>query len=76
MSRAYDLVNTRIHGDDTDFALSKKLFADDYQSAGWKKSGHASATDFLEFGKRIGVVESRCSNFLPLFSKDKPLLKA
>ena len=67
MSPAYDLVNTRIHVDDTDFALSKKLFLDDYQSAAWKKSGHASALDFLEFGKRIGVVESRCTKLLAPF---------
>ena len=67
MSPAYDLVNTRIHVDDTDFALSKKLFADDFQSAAWKKSGHASAVDFLEFGKRIGVVESRCTKLLAPF---------
>jgi serine/threonine-protein kinase HipA len=67
MSPAYDLVNTRIHVDDTDFALSKKLFADDFQSAAWKKTGHASATDFLEFGKRIGVVESRCTKLLAPF---------
>jgi serine/threonine-protein kinase HipA len=67
MSPAYDLVNTRIHVDDTDFVLSKKLFTDDHQSAAWKKSGHASATDFLEFGKRIGVVESRCAKLLAPF---------
>lgn len=67
MSPAYDLVNTRIHVDDTDFALSKKLFTDDFQSPAWKKSGHASATDFLEFGKRIGVVESRCTKLLAPF---------
>jgi len=67
MSPAYDLVNTRIHVDDTEFALSKKLFTDDYQSAGWKKSSHASATDFLELGKRIGVVESRCTKLLAPF---------
>ena len=67
MSPAYDLVNTRIHVDDTDFALSKKLFLDDYQSATWKKTGHASALDFLEFGKRIGVVESRCTKLLAPF---------
>lgn len=67
MSPAYDLVNTRIHVDDTDFALSKKLFADNFQSAAWKKSGHASAADFLEFGKRIGVVESRCTKVLAPF---------
>ncbi len=67
MSPAYDLINTRIHVDDTDFALSKKLFADNFQSAAWKKSGHASAADFLEFGKRIGVVESRRTKLLAPF---------
>ena len=67
MSPAYDLVNTRLHVDDTDFALSNKLFADDYQSLAWKKSGHASAADFLELGKRIGVVESRCTKLLAPF---------
>lgn len=67
MSPAYDLVDTRIHVDDTDFALSKKLFNDDYQSAAWKKSGHASAIDFLEFGKRIGVLDSRCTKLLAPF---------
>jgi serine/threonine-protein kinase HipA len=67
MSPAYDLVNTRIHVDDTDFALSKKLFADAFQSAAWKKSGHVSAADFLEFGKRIGVIESRCTKLLTPF---------
>ena len=67
VSPAYDLVNTRIHIDDTDFALTKQLFADDYRSAAWKKSGHASAIDFLEFGKRIGVVESRRTKLLAPF---------
>ncbi|HEX7014558.1 MAG TPA: HipA domain-containing protein, partial [Cyclobacteriaceae bacterium] len=67
MSPAYDLINTRIHVNDTDFALSKKLFADNFQSAAWKKSGHASAADFLEFGKRIGVVESRRTKLLAPF---------
>lgn len=72
MSPAYDLVNTRIHVDDTDFALSKKLFADEYQSAPWKKSGHASATDFLEFGRRIGVMEPRCTKLLAPFLERQP----
>lgn len=67
MSPAYDLFNTRLHVDDTDFALSKKLFADEYQSPAWKKNGHSSADDFLELGKRIGVVESRCKKLLAPF---------
>jgi len=67
MSPAYDLVNTRLHVDDTDFALSKKLFTDNYQSPAWKKSRHASIADFLEFGRRIGVQESRCTKLLAPF---------
>lgn len=76
MSPAYDLINTRIHVDDTDFALSKKLFADNFQSAAWKKNGHASATDFLEFGKRIGVVESRCKKLLAPFLERQAKVEA
>jgi serine/threonine-protein kinase HipA len=76
MSPAYDLVNTRIHVDDTDFALSKNLFTDDFQSAAWKKSGHASAADFLEFGKRIGVKESRCIKLLAPFLERQPMVES
>ena len=76
MSPAYDLVNTRIHVDDTDFALSKKLFADAFQSAAWKKSGHASAADFLEFGKRIGVIESRCTKLLAPFLERQTIVES
>lgn len=67
MSPAYDLVNTRIHVDDTDFALSKKLFVDNFQSPSWKKNGHASASDFIELGKRIGIPETRGNILLKPF---------
>ncbi len=59
LSPAYDLVNTRIHVNDTDFASNKKLFEDDFKSAIWKNTGHAAAPDFIELGKRIGVLEKR-----------------
>jgi len=67
MSPAYDLVNTRIHIDDTDFALSNKLFKDDFKSAHWKKTGQATANDFIEFGKRIGVQEKRVTALIAPF---------
>lgn len=75
MSPAYDLVNTRLHVDDTDFALSKKLFADDFQSPAWKKNGHASAADFLELGRRIGMQESRCTKLLAPFLDRQPVVE-
>jgi serine/threonine-protein kinase HipA len=67
LSPAYDLVNTRFHVDDTDFALDKGLFEDDYKSDDFKKSLHPSKIDFIEFGKRIGVMESRIEKLLAPF---------
>ena len=67
LSPAYDLVNTKLHVDDTDFALGKGLFADDFKSDKYKKNGHPSKTDFIEFAKRIGVTESRVEKLLQPF---------
>lgn len=67
MSPAYDLVNTRIHVDDTDFALTNKLFKDDFKSAHWKKTGQATSADFIEFGKRIGVQAKRVKTLMAPF---------
>lgn len=39
LSPAYDLINTKLHVDDTDFALEKGLFADEFQSGQFKKPG-------------------------------------
>jgi len=70
LSPAYDLVNIRFHVDDTDFALEKGLFADNFKSVEYKKSGHPSKTDFIEFAKRIDVTESRIDKLLqPFFEK-------
>ncbi len=59
LSPAYDLINTKLHVDDTDFALSKGLLADDFKSEAFKRNGHPSKRDFEEFAKRIGVMEGR-----------------
>ena len=67
LSPAYDLVNTRLHVDDTNFALAKGLFTDNFKSAKSQISGHPSKEDFIEFAKRIGVVESRAEKLLQPF---------
>lgn len=59
LSPAYDLINTRLHVNDTVFALRKGLFADNFKSDKYKKNGHPSKSDFSEFAKRIGITESR-----------------
>lgn len=75
LSPAYDLINTRLHVDDTDFALDKGLFADDYKSEQYKKSGHPSKSDFTEFAMRIGVAESRVEKLLNPFLEKQPFME-
>lgn len=75
LSPAYDLINTRLHVEDTDFALDKGLFADNFRSEQYKKSGHPSKADFVEFARRIGVAESRIQKLLNPFLERQPLVE-
>ncbi len=69
LSPAYDLINTRIHVDDTDFALDHGLFADGFQSKVMKLKGYAGVEDFYEFAKRLGIKEKRRDKILEPFIK-------
>jgi serine/threonine-protein kinase HipA len=75
LSPAYDLINTKLHVDDTDFALDKGLFVDDYKSEQYKKSGHPSKNDFAEFANRIGVAESRIEKLMHPFLEKQPFME-
>ena len=75
LSPAYDLINTRLHVDDSDFALDKGLFADDFKSEEYKRSGHPSKNDFSEFAQRIGVFETRIEKLLHPFLSRQPLIE-
>ncbi len=75
LSPAYDLINTKLHVDDTDFALNKGLFADGYKSELYKKRKHPSKHDFEEFARRIGVVESRIEKLLNPFLTKQPFVE-
>lgn len=67
LSPAYDLINTRLHVDDTDFALDRGLFADDFASETFKNIFQRGRQDFTEFAKRIGVKASRLEKLLEPF---------
>jgi serine/threonine-protein kinase HipA len=67
MSPAYNLINTRIHVDDADFALNKGLFDDDFRSKAYQQNGYPSFADFFEFGRRIGINESRITQLMKTF---------
>ena len=67
LSPAYDLLNTRIHVDDSDFALSRGLFADDYQSMESEKQGHPAYADFMELATRWQMRPKRATKILMSF---------
>lgn len=75
LSPAYDLVNTKLHVDDTDFALDKGLFADEFKSEKYKMSGHPSKSDFKEFALRIGVTKSRIDKILYRYLEKQQLVE-
>lgn len=75
LSPAYDLVNTKLHVDDSDFALDKGLFGDGFKTELYKKSGYPSKSDFTEFAKRIGVTESRVDKLIYPFLEKQPFIE-
>lgn len=75
LSPAYDLLNTKMHVDDSAFALDKGLFADDFQSEQYKKSRYPNKIDFTEFAKRIGVSESRIEKLIQPYLEKQSLVE-
>lgn len=75
LSPAYDLLNTRMHVGDSDFAFNKGLFADEFKSEAFRKNGHANGADFIEFGKRIGVTQSRIEKLLSPYLKKQQMME-
>jgi len=75
LSPAYDLINTRLHVNDADFALDQGLFADEFKSEQYKKNEHPSNADFKEFAVRIGIMESRIEKILSPFLEKQILVE-
>jgi serine/threonine-protein kinase HipA len=75
LSPAYDLLNTKMHVDDSAFALDKGLFANDFQSEQYKKSRYPNKIDFTEFAKRIGVSESRIEKLIQPYLEKQSLVE-
>jgi serine/threonine-protein kinase HipA len=75
LAPAYDLLNTNLHIDDSDFALSKGLFVNDYKSEKYKKFNHPCLEDFIQFGKRIGISDRRVQKILTNLTQHSELVK-
>lgn len=67
LSPAYDLINTRLHVDDSDFALHKGLFSDGFVPEGYHKYDRVSQVHFRTFGKRLGITENRVEKLVQPF---------
>ncbi len=75
LSPAYDLLNTKIHVDEeSPFALENDLFKEwNWSNCRIQNSDHHPCKeDFIEFGKTIGINESRVIKILAPFVKKQP----
>lgn len=68
LSPAYDLLNTAIHLDGDDFALSGGLSGTLKKSDTYEKTGHPCRADFESFGKNIGLNDRRIAAVLNPFT--------
>jgi len=75
LSPSYDLINTRIHVDDWDFALDGRLFKDVFESNEVKTNGREGLHDFQEFGRRLGVLERRMERLMKPFRERHDLVE-
>ncbi len=76
LSPSYDLINTRIHVNDRDFALDEGLFIDGFESNEVRTNGRVGLHDFQEFGRRLGVGEQRMEKLLKPFRTKQALVES
>ena len=69
LAPAYDLLNTHIHIDDDDFALSEGLSPNIETSEIMDKTGHPCRLDFFRFGILIGISEPRLNDLLNRYAQ-------
>jgi serine/threonine-protein kinase HipA len=73
LSPSYDLMSTIIHTPgERDTALD--LFENDHESEYYAKYGHYGRTEFIEFAKRLGIVEVRYLRIIEEFFEKKAQL--
>ena len=72
LTPAYDLMNTSIHVNDEDFALQGGLIPKNDYSDVYSQTNHPCKDDFITFGARIGVLQSKLTSIINLFSTEQP----
>lgn len=72
LAPAYDLLNTQVHIEGADFALSKGLSPKLKKSDTYDRTHHPCYTDFLEFAHLIGLNAKRAIHILDSFLELPP----
>jgi serine/threonine-protein kinase HipA len=70
LSPAYDLICTRLHVDDSYFALKNGLFSDEQETEGFRVNGFYGYDGFYALALKIGLQEKRATKILDTFRKD------
>lgn len=76
LAPAYDLLCTRLHIDDSDFALSDGLYPKDYEHPSFAHFGFYAYQDFFDFGLKMGLVPKRIERFMNNFLSHEDEVKA
>lgn len=74
LSPAYDLLNSSLHVNDDVFALTGGLFAEEYRSERYRKTGLPCRKDFEKFGELIGVSPIQVRKTIDLLTKPQPMV--
>lgn len=71
LSPAYDLINTRLHVDDSALALKRGLFKGDFETDSFVKNGFYAYDDFYEFGVKLEISPDRTRKILSQFCQEQ-----
>ncbi len=75
LAPAYDLINTSLHINDSDLALTDGLYDKDYEYPSYKSYGYYAYDDFVEFGTRTGLLPQRVRRMLlPYITRQQKVL--
>lgn len=78
LTPAYDLLNTSLHIPNEMSRMALDLFKDedDFSTPFYEMNGFYGVPDFMEFAKRIGVVEKRAKRFIKQAVDSVPIMEA
>ncbi|MCK4920938.1 MAG: HipA domain-containing protein [Bacteroidales bacterium] len=75
LSPAYDLINTRLHVDDSSFALNGGLMNEELRSDGYQRTDKPENKDFVIFGREIGIADKRIEKLLIPFCERNDMVE-